>query len=504
MNLEQLVIRARLRSDWEAVDLGLLMTRRWWRLLYRGWLLVTLPLSLLLVVLLGGWGLVVLWWLFPLVEPIVVLALSQLVFGVEPKTRDLLRSWSRLLPRRWPELWWRRFTPSRSARLPVGLLEGLRGGEWRQRVRVLRALGDDTAGWLSLVFLLLELGTFVGLVFVVVFMIPSWSGVDWADAGDRLFEGTLPIAVYRGLMLFLAWIWLALRPFYLAAGFSLYLNRRMRLEGWDLEIAFRRLARRLRVGGRRLVQNGAAAAVCLFLLAGVPAAVRAAPKGPSERVVSEWLGDEEGDPRRVIRRVFDQEKFDREETVRRWRLREELWPDTDLDGVSGPPSWGLALGSTVAALIEPLFWLLVAAVLVFILVVAWRRWPGRDRATAAAPRPVEQIAGLDVRPASLPRPSEIPVEAERLWQQGQWAAALSLLYRGVLAQLVDAGIELHTSFTEGDCLRAARRELSSEKSNFLAELTRAWRQTAYAHRTPETSVFLELSSGWKTHFGAPR
>jgi hypothetical protein len=34
-------------------------------------------------------------------------------------------------------------------------------------------------------------------------------------------------------------------PFYVAAGFALYLNRRTLLEGWDLELAFRRLAARL-------------------------------------------------------------------------------------------------------------------------------------------------------------------------------------------------------------------------------------------------------------------
>ena len=36
----------------------------------------------------------------------------------------------------------------------------------------------------------------------------------------------------------------AMEPFYVGAGFALYLNRRTLLEGWDIEIAFRRIAER--------------------------------------------------------------------------------------------------------------------------------------------------------------------------------------------------------------------------------------------------------------------
>ena len=46
-------------------------------------------------------------------------------------------------------------------------------------------------------------------------------------------------------------LWLALgliAPFQMGAGFGLYLNRRTRLEAWDLEIAFRRLRARIAPG----------------------------------------------------------------------------------------------------------------------------------------------------------------------------------------------------------------------------------------------------------------
>ena len=36
-----------------------------------------------------------------------------------------------------------------------------------------------------------------------------------------------------------------LEPFYVGGGFALYLNRRVELEGWDLEVAFRKAAARI-------------------------------------------------------------------------------------------------------------------------------------------------------------------------------------------------------------------------------------------------------------------
>ena len=42
--------------------------------------------------------------------------------------------------------------------------------------------------------------------------------------------------------------WMAttvIEPFYIGAGFGLYLDRRTQIEGWDIEIAFRRMRRRL-------------------------------------------------------------------------------------------------------------------------------------------------------------------------------------------------------------------------------------------------------------------
>jgi hypothetical protein len=48
-----------------------------------------------------------------------------------------------------------------------------------------------------------------------------------------------------------------IEPLYVASGFTLYLNRRTELEGWDIEIAFRQLAAR-RASAREAASCGPA------------------------------------------------------------------------------------------------------------------------------------------------------------------------------------------------------------------------------------------------------
>src|SRR5207342_1489924 len=81
----------------------------------------------------------------------------------------------------------------------------------------------------------------------------------------------------------------ALEPFYVGAGFGLYLNRRTQLEAWDVELAFRRLRERL--GG---------ALVVAFLALGVvlsPAQdARAAPATDDVPALREAMGEHYVDP----------------------------------------------------------------------------------------------------------------------------------------------------------------------------------------------------------------
>src|SRR5690606_5352973 len=161
MNLEQLTIEIRPRRAWEAVDLGLLMARRWWWPMTKVWLLLALPLFVVLSFFPGNllWlGYLLLWWLKPLFERPLLQIISQAVFNHEPDTRSTLKAFATLAGQQLiASLTWRRLSPSRSMDLPVIQLEGLRSQRRRERLDILHREDSLPSIWLSVIGFFLEI-----------------------------------------------------------------------------------------------------------------------------------------------------------------------------------------------------------------------------------------------------------------------------------------------------------------------------------------------------------
>jgi hypothetical protein len=146
--------------------------------------------------------------------------------------------------------------------------------------------------------------------------------------------------------------------------------------------------------------------------------------------------------------------------------------------------------------------LLLLAFLVFRVFAAWLRRPAVPTGETGALLP-EAVFGLDIRPESLP--ADVAAAAWAVWEQGDPAGALGLLYRGALACLVHRdGLEVAASWTEGDCLAVVRRRAgphgSENPAEYFARLTRAWQSTAYAHRPPSREEAKTLCDSWRQHY----
>ncbi len=489
MDLERVAVRLRPRSGWESADLGIALARHWRLPIYGRWVAMAARVAILTVTLAGGYGLMLFWWLLPLLEVVVLFTVSRAVFGATPGGRETLRALPELWRRGFPEIFLRRLHPARILYLPVGQLEGLRGKERRGRCAAL-AVGQDVPAMLVATFMLFELGLVLAVVVLAMLMIPSSLGIDWELFTERFFNGTLSQASYNACWLLVALTLALLHPVYVTAGFALYLNRRTELEGWDLEIAFRRLA-----------QKATAAPMLVMLLALAMTATGLAAETQAPKVdPAVWNGDPERDPRRLIAEVMTRPELQREETVHRWRLRTDLFDGLESDGGSSPSRSLIWLGETLALVGEPLLWLLAAGLLVLLIRAMWRHLAeGGEPSSRPERARVEQIAGLDLRPETLP--GDIPGTAADLWHDGQPTAALSLLYRGAVARLAEEGVKLRESFTEDDCLSSAGAHLEVSRLEVFADLTRSWQRVAYAHRVPSATDAQRLWSVWGEHFG---
>jgi hypothetical protein len=418
---------------------------------------------------------------------------------MRPLLGRLLARWRSVMP----ELLWRGYSPQRLSRLPLAVLEGATGKVRAERIRQLERGGTEVAPWLILTFSCFISGAFLAFWLFVIFVTSGAVGVvDWDVLIDRFFEGALPGWGYSIFWLVLVALELLLRPFQVGAGFSLYLDRRVWLEGWDLELAFRReIAERTANPGVGAAGRAAAALLLLALwLPGPPVvAQEEAGAAPEAAVAAPWAGEPEEDPRQLMAEIAERPELRRYEMEKRWQLKKK----PDLDGVDDPDFSGLYFLGEVLRWIsegmEYILWGLLAFLVLYFLRERWRDFLP-TRMSAPEDLRVPTLMGLDLRPESLP--DDVPGTARELWAAGNRAEALGLLYRGALARLVEEGLEVAEGFTEEDCLRSARHGLEEEERiDFLARLTACWQAAAYAHRAPPTRRVEPLWLHWERHFG---
>jgi hypothetical protein len=239
MQIDALSLVLRPRSMWEGCDLGIRLLQERMRSVYRCHLAVALPLFLVCYATVGiaSWLPALLVWMSkPWLDRTALFALSRALFDRETRTADL---WA---ARR--DVWGGQFlvtvtllrlSASRSFSQPIRQLEGLAGAERRVRLRQLATRHRGIARMLTQVFAVAEFGLFMSLMSLSTWLGTSPAGFKWDDllwrpAGTQVLATTV---AYAAAVAFL-------EPFYVAAGFGLYLNRRVELEAWDIEQEFRR------------------------------------------------------------------------------------------------------------------------------------------------------------------------------------------------------------------------------------------------------------------------
>lgn len=225
------------RSPWEAADLGIRLAQRHWRELHLCHAVVTMPVVALCVACheIALWlPLLLLFLAKPWLDRVSLFVLSRAAFGQPTSPGDLWRNQWRVLWRALlPSITWRRLSPWRSFTQPVYQLEGLR---IRQRRRQIGARHRGTALLVTSMFSLVETLLVMALMGLIAWFMPTERGSE--QVWQQLDQFSTFAAVY--LPLLYGCVILLLEPFYVAAGFAMYLNRRTELEAWDVEQELRR------------------------------------------------------------------------------------------------------------------------------------------------------------------------------------------------------------------------------------------------------------------------
>jgi hypothetical protein len=502
VDIERIALSLRPRNAWEALDLGFAMARQWWRPVFGAWCVVYFPVALLLAVAFAGhiqYAFLTLWWLKPVFDRIVLHVLGRAVFGETSTVRQALRAYPGVLRSSGLLLGLTlyRFDPTRSFSLPVWQLEQQRGYQARERRKLLRRRAGGFASWLTFVcanvqeMILPVAGMLAVMVFLPSETTPLHRTSDffaWWGSGEQGWKQYLGAAL-DALAVSL------IEPFYVSAGLALYLHRRSELEGWDIELAFRRLASRKRIpAARRGAQlAGVLLAGTLSLLCCANGTGHAADDAPAPSAA------ELSKVKTAVEETLKAPEFGTVERQSYWKY---IGKDTEKKkstprGTRWLESFGLAL----AQLLRVLAWVMAAVALAVILYWIVRRieW---DRSRVETYRPPDTLFGLDVRPTSLPR--ELAAAARDRARAGDLRGALSLLYRGALSVFLHRDrVEFRRGDTEGDCVRKVARATEPATVSYFSALVRAWEHIAYAKVPAAQDSVLALCDQWDAHFRAP-
>ncbi len=499
MQVDAIDLRLRQRRPWEAVDLGVRLCQRELRAVYRCYWLVAMPFAAIALasVEIASWlpGLLI-WWGKPWLDRTVLFVLARAGFGLKTTLGDLWRAqrqvwWSQLL------LTWtlRRLSLRRSFTQPVYQIEGIPLRSRGPRLRLMRRRSGAVAVGVTGVFSLVETCLTFSVLSLAWWFAPPGLEV---DLGGIFVEGDAPVTAELLVAASYAIVVWFLEPFYVAAGFGLYLNRRVELEAWDIEQEFRRsfpMPSRARV---------AAAIATVAMLLGLASGSRSWAQTADAASAAAGLMSRpsESEVNRALETLANDPNLADERKVRILTLKGERDAEKS-DERGGLIKWLAEFFRWLASSARWLFWLGIAIAFGFLAVYLWRLVAER-RAWSRAARAVlpTHVQDLDIRPESLP--NDIGAAARALWDRGEQRAALSLLYRGTVSRLVHVHhVAIRQSSTEGDCVRLAAESLAGARIEYVTRSIRTWQRAVYGGVMPHDAAVHELCAGFAGALDAP-
>jgi hypothetical protein len=228
------------RTPYEAADLGTRLCQSAARDVYKCYLAVAIPLFIacLASVEIAYWlPALAVYWFKPWLDRTILFVLSRAAFGQRTSLADLWNAqrqvwWSQLFI----TLTWRLLSPWRSFTQPVYQLEGLRLGQFRRRILLIRRRHSAPAAFMTFVYKLCEISLTLAVASLLYWFAPRGQAPDLFEIFSSQGE-SLHALIFAGAT---AIVVLFLEPFYVASGFAMYLTRRAELEAWDIEQEFRR------------------------------------------------------------------------------------------------------------------------------------------------------------------------------------------------------------------------------------------------------------------------
>ncbi|MDR2050035.1 MAG: hypothetical protein LBP69_11335 [Treponema sp.] len=479
----QSALALRRRSGWEAADAGTLL---WQKNMPALLFLYGVPLG---IVMSCGFFLpgayvsyfaFAVWWLKPLFDRLALHVVSVRFFEPQARFRRLFKGLGKSLGRGLPgDLLWRRFSPYRSSRMPLIVLEGLKGPSLKRRRGLMTPRGLSFGFPITLACTVLaSVLTYGELAFVYgIFELiqPGFLGDIW-DYSTGLTKYMLPLSWLNQTFI---------ETLYVCMGFGIYINSRVETEGWDIELLFKKYAEKAAPAQSAARPDARSAGIakpavfCLVLTLLLPARTFAAspagsPASSPELFVPAPLPEKSAEE---LKEILASKDFGSEKPSWKIQFKEDgretgdwdldlAWRDLDF------PWLREVLGIAVRT----------AIVLAAVFAVSWAAayfyrhrpaFPGRKK-----------LAAYGIRSGAA-NPAELLKEAAALHAEGRIREAWAFCFRAFIASLSFRwGIAFPPEATEYEALA-----LAGTRNGDFPRFVSRWIAFAYGGKTPEEGAF---------------
>jgi hypothetical protein len=375
----------------------------------------------------------------------------------------------------------RRFSPYRAYLAPIEQLELLESKERSKRKNILLNRNDHKQIFWLIFCLHIEMLVTLLFMLVVYNFIPQGISIDdqFFTSGNALYQLELLSTCCYIVALMLV------TPFYVTGGFLGYLNSRIDMEGWDLELTFKSIAARFR--------HIASALIIGVLSFTVPTPPLAAQEALIEQVDTEEKKIESTDKelplndlnikiRKEVDDIYKQHQLIKKTTI--W-MPENDNKDADFD-FEWLKSFFASLGA-VSNIIAYLIWLLLAALIVWIIYklyqnggFKWLKFRGYK------PKPTEDIVEIPTFLSSLDNTqgSKDLLKAAKIAndEHAYRTALMYLLKYGFIYAQKFSCVIITKSMSEKECEIALLKALPTLLHKNYQQLFRLWIQQAWAHK----------------------
>lgn len=470
MELNHLSFNPRKRSAYETFDLTVLLVKQHFVALVAMYLIMAVPVFLM-IGLLFNWGIsaFVIWWLKPLFERPLLDYMSKAVFNQPLSISHSLRSVKQLkMTDMVAHLTIYRLSPNRAFLAPVEQLERLSGERKTKRKQVLFASTKPKQTLWMLFCVHFEYILLMGISALTIALIPQSFSAE--EAMYQIFESPEWLEIAFNLIYIISISLVA--PLFVSGGFLAYLHRRVELEGWDIELAFKNIRTRL---------AGLLSAVGLFMLTMFTLQPSTS---YAEQIDKQAIKEQ-------VTALYNEPNVIETETT--WVPNLEPTESSS----HSDWSWLIDLFTAIGNGFGVLVWLLVGLLLVWLVYYLIKKrvffanlsLPERTKVTeeSVIPTLFAEIKSKDL-------PADLIAAAQQCFEQGEHRLALAYLLHHTLSWAQQHHqVRLHRSMTERECKRAIDVKVPNQGQAIFARLFSAWVAVAWGHKTPDIN-FVELTA----------